>query len=151
MSARQWVYGPGLDGVATECEFSVRDGNGSDLTRLLLTRNGNVTKLPGSAVLFDFAPSSQAYAILQRNFSEVVVPIEAAGLQWLQPAEYESLRITTYLSDVLWVVRAARGAAAAVLLRGEAEALRPAMTDRTPDGFDAQRFGASGRRLWMQN
>ena len=54
---------------------------------------------------------------------------------------------TTYLSDVLWVVRSASGAAT-VLRRTEAEAMMPQNGDG-PDGFDAARFGPSGRRLWM--
>jgi len=73
---------------------------------------------------------------------------------------------TTYLSDTIWVLRsAAPGAAAAssgdggtatawvnVLRRVEAEALVPQNGGPdSPDGFDARRFGPSGRRLWMMD
>jgi hypothetical protein len=75
-------------------------------------------------------------------------------------------RLTTYLSDVLWIVRGggetagsvgggdgerAAGSVAGevtVLRRTEAEALRPQNGDEV-DGFDPRRFGPSGRRIWM--
>eukprot|EP00322_Chrysochromulina_rotalis_P030724 CAMPEP_0115877636 /NCGR_PEP_ID=MMETSP0287-20121206/26331_1 /TAXON_ID=412157 /ORGANISM="Chrysochromulina rotalis, Strain UIO044" /LENGTH=135 /DNA_ID=CAMNT_0003333169 /DNA_START=32 /DNA_END=439 /DNA_ORIENTATION=- len=61
---------------------------------------------------------------------------------------------TTYLSDALWIVRPSEGIQGAgipmVLRRTEAEALVP-QNGNGPDGFDARRFGPSGRRLWMMD
>ena len=63
-------------------------------------------------------------------------------------APSEGLLTTTYLSDVLWITRSTDSGAATVLRRTEAEAMRP-QNGEGPDGFDAKRFGPSGRRMWM--
>ena len=65
------------------------------------------------------------------------------------------VRRTTYLSDTIWIERTSAGASdeggeVTVLRRSEAEALAPPQNGGTgPDGFDAARFGPSGRKLWM--
>ena len=72
-----------------------------------------------------------------------------AGLQRTCAPATGQLR-TTYLSDLLWITRSYGAGGVTVLRRVEAEAMRPQMSDDSPDGFDAARFGPSGRRLWMQ-
>ena len=66
------------------------------------------------------------------------------------------VRRTTYLSDTIWIERTSAAVASdgrgevTVLRRTEAEALAPPQNGGAgPDGFDAKRFGPSGRRMWM--
>lgn len=171
VSARQWIYGPGRGGAALECVYSLPDGPRSG--SMLVTRAGDVTKQPSSAVRLDFPPErSRRYELsytvteaktLQQSdgrWADVttsrptstpsVGTMQSEGPQQALLCAPPSLGLleTTYLSDVLWVVRTTATGAATVLQRTEEEALRPQNGDG-PDGFDAQRFGPSGRRIWM--
>lgn len=172
VSARQWIYGPGGGGAAAECVYTLPGGPAGG--SLLITRAGNVTKLEEAGLQVELGDYSRGYqltytvsearelqqadgqwgtivttrpsstpavgALLSEGFQRAVCAPSAAGV--LQ---------TTYLSDTLWIVRSASSGAATVLKRTEAEALKPQMNgaDGSPDGFDALKFGPSGRRLWM--
>ena len=160
VSARQWIYGPGSGGAAAECVYALPGGPVAG--SLLVTRMGNVTKLPQAALRLEFEELSRGYQ-LSYTMSETrrlttkprVMPAVGAllseGPQRVVCAPSAGLAQTTlqttYLSDVLWILRGASGSAT-VLKRTEAEALQPQNGDG-PDGFDARRFGPSGRRMWM--
>lgn len=165
VSARQWLYGPGTGGAAAECVFA-----GPSSGRVLLTRTGNVTKLEGTALQLDFSRASRAYELkytrsermrLQSSTGEwadvekiiptsspsVGSPLLESPLKQLCAPSASGLMVTTYLSDVLWIMRDNAAGAATVLRRTDAEAMQPDNGDG-PDGFDARRFGPSGRRMW---
>ena len=168
VSATQWIYGPGSGGAAAECVYAVPEGprGGS----LLVTRVGDVTKLPQAAVQLELSQQARAYRLaytvseattVQRadgewvrvertrpTASPTVGELVAEGPEHALCAPSAGVLQTTYLSDVLWIVRDASGAAT-VLRRTEAEALKPQMRGGGPDGFDARRFGPSGRQMWM--
>ena len=164
VSARSWVYGPGDGGLATECVYTTPGGPHAG--SMLLTRAGNVTKLPASALRFDYAEAALAYPLNYAQRSRIgsiagspptlestpqVGPLlgaEPASALRLCAASGGDKR-TSYLSDVLWIVRGERGATT-VLQRTEAEALRPSNGDE-PDGFNPLRFGPSGRKMWMMD
>ena len=74
-------------------------------------------------------------------------PLVAKTLRLCAPVG--GARQTTFLSDTLWMVRAdGGGGGLTVLRRSEAEALQP-QSGEGLDGFDARRFGPSGRKQWM--
>lgn len=186
VSAREWIYGPGEGGAATECVYATASGLPSG--SLLITRASAVTKLPDSLLRLDVAPAARAYALtyssrearrlqqadgswatVTRDVNRANAP--AAGVLLANDASLKQcwprggVRRTTYLSDTIWIERVhaggASGAAAAskggggsgsvtVLRRTEAEALAPPQNGgAAADGFDAKRFGPSGRREWM--
>jgi len=142
VSARQWVYGPGDYGVATECAYSSYDTGGG----VLLARNAKLTKLAESAMRVDFAATApNVYRWPSRE------PLRAEALGIGTPLGRGGLRVTTYLSDVMWISRSSDGSDANVLQRTEEEAAVPQMTATTPDGYDATLFGPGGRKLWKQS
>ena len=171
VSARQWIYGPGSGGAATECVYA--DSSGPSSGSLLVTRTGNVTKLEQAALQLAFEEASRGYQLsytvretrrLQMSdgqWGDLVTtrasstPAVGALLSTAEQRTVcapdaglkQTMLQTSYLSDVLWIVRAASGSAT-VLKRTEAEAYQPSNGDG-PDGFDAKRFGPSGRRMWM--
>lgn len=171
-SSRQWVYGPGDGGVGIECIVT------SQVGRILVTHSGSLIKQAGDALevtlgssrTFQLKYTTRTEKSLQQadgSWATVVVeePSAIPTVLPLQPSGGESARRlcsprsglsrTTYLSDTLWIVRSEtagprRPGAFTILRRTEAEALRPDMNAaESPDGFDARRFGPSGRRMWM--
>ncbi len=85
---------------------------------------------------------------------------DGAGAKAMCAPTASGLVRTAYLSDTLWVVRPTHAEAGdpsaagapVVLRRTAAEALRPQNGGvESPDGFDARRFGPSGRRIWMMD
>jgi len=179
VSARQWVYGPGAGGAAVECVYAV--GAGPPSGSLLVARAGRVTKLEESRVRLD-EPTSDGRRAFQLRYTltrverrqrsdgkwetvEITMPtttpsvgaLVAEGASVAACAPAAGVVRTTYLSDVLWIVRnvgegpGGEGGegAVTVMLRTEAEALKPQNGADSPDGFDALRFGPSGRRMWM--
>ena len=169
VSARHWIYGPGVGGAAAECVYGLADGSAaSSSTQVLLTRVGSVTKLDGAALELQMSGEGRAYelsfvredvSLRQRSDGqwEQVETTSRSSKPWVRRqidsggggscAAASGVLITSYLSDVLWILREPAGGIT-VLRRSEAEALRP-QNGAGPDGFDALRFGPSGRRLWM--
>ena len=189
VTAREWIYGPGEGGGATECVYATSSGLKSG--SLLIARTSAVTKLPDEMLRLDVAPAARAYALTystrearrlqQADGSWATVEREvqretpaagallASDAQMRQCSPRGGVRRTTYLSDTVWIERTSTDAAPAaaatgsgggvsgggggsvtVLRRTEAEALAPPQNGGvSADGFDAKRFGPSGRREWM--
>ena len=174
VSARQWIYGPGEGGFAAECTFA--NDPHSRMPTVLITRLGAVVKLQGPDLRLDLDGVARAYQLAYSS-RQTALRQKADG-RW-ESVEIESstsmpvvgdalpsqssprlctsaagLQRTTYLSDTVWIVRSARTGGdqePTVLLRTQAEALRPQNGGDGPDGFDAKRFGPSGRKIWMMD
>ena len=129
-----------------------------------------VTKLDNDAVRLDFPEEGQAYELSYYHSTHGLSSSRWATVEKVAASQTPTAtrfivanaglvctpaggtRRTSYLSDTIWVVRSTRTAGRdddiTVLRRAEAEAVRPQNGDGL-DGFDARRFGPSGRRVWM--
>ena len=143
----------------------------------LLTPPLQVTKLDQEALRLDFSGEGRAYELSYTQIERQL--LQQADGRWAtverervssEPAAARLLvaerglictpaggaRRTSYLSDTIWVVHTSREGArgggddedVSVYRRTQAEALRP-QNGEGVDGFDARRFGPSGRRVWM--
>ena len=167
VSRRQWIYGPGPGGLAAECIY--RSLTGPAGGSLLLTRMGGVTKLDGALVRLEFASTSSWYSLGYSARPSLIsgkpptvdsepsvvgrlpteeLPADTRRRLCIGEKGSEGSRRTTYLSDELWVTRDEGDGAITVLKRTSAEAMQP-QNGEGPDGFDARRFGPSGRKMYM--
>lgn len=111
VSSRQFVYGPGENGITVEYLYAAA-GASETAPELLLTRPGKVTNLGGLQFRLDFDAPLNEYEVLSnvRNPKDGTVGDALATGQPLEggteraPPMTAMLK-TTYLSERLWIIR----------------------------------------------
>lgn len=108
VSARQFVYGPGVGGMISEYLYAPRGGAAANVSKLLLSRGGELDNLGGNFFSIGFDTDLQAYEVGSVDGEDALATGTGAaerqgGGAGGGPASV-TLR-TSYLSSTMWIVK----------------------------------------------